>query len=343
MGGKSSAPSPPDYGPLIKANEKTSAFAMKLAQDQWDWARKVYDENKGLMTDTNTSFLKSMEDARIASEEDRQRYKNIYQPQEDRMVHDLQTYDTPERRDKETGAAQANVAQQFQGARDQATAQLESYGVNPSATRFAAMDKGMRVQEAMGKAAAGTNAATSVEDKGRALRAAAIDIGKGYPGSYTAAGQLGINAGGQAQQGTNQAYQTGAQAMGTGPEWLGGSNQALGNWGSALNNQYTNQLGQFNANQSASSGWGSALGMLGGMALKHWGFDDGGAVSPEMSPSRGAVEDDVPAAVNVGEFVVPADTVSWLGEKHFHKLTEKAREERAEAQAVPTDIQPTYA
>jgi hypothetical protein len=49
------------------------------------------------------------------------------------------------------------------------------------------------------------------------------------------------------------------------------------------------------------------------------------------------VEDDVPAAVNVGEFVVPADTVSWLGEKHFHSLTEKARKERAEAEAVPTN------
>ncbi len=288
------------------------------------------------MTATNTSFLKSMEDARIASEEDRARYKNIYQPQEDRLVHDLNTYDTPERRDREVGAAQANVAQQFEGARDQATSQLESFGVNPSATRFGAMDIGLRAQEAASKAAAGTNAATSVEDKARSLRTAAIDIGKGYPGSYTAAGRLGVEAGGQAQQGTNTAYATGANAMGTGPQWLGGSNEALGNWGNTLNQQYGNQLGQFNANQNASSGWGSALGMFGGMALKRFGFDDGGAVSPEMSPTHGAVMDDVPAAVNVGEFVVPADTVQWMGEKHFHTLTRKAREERAETQAVPT-------
>ena len=337
MGGKSSAPAPPDYGPLLAANEKTAAFARKLAQEQWTWAKQVYNENKGLMKDTNTSFLKTMENARIASEEDRTRYKTLFQPQEDRLIHDLQTYDTPERRDREVGAAQANVAQQFDAAREQATSQLESFGINPSATRFAALDRSARTQEALGKAAAGTGAALSVEDKARALRTAALDIGKGYPGSITAAGQLGVNAAGGAQTGTTQAYATGAEAMGTGPQWLGGSNTALGNWGQALNNQYDAQLGQFNANQSASSGWGTAAGVLGGMAMKRFGFDLGGAVSPEMSPSGGAVEDDVPAAVNVGEFVVPADTVSWLGEKHFHSLTEKARKERAEAEAVPTN------
>jgi len=162
LGGKSSAPAPPDYGPLIQANEKTSKFAMKLAQEQWDWARKVYDENSGLMKETNTSFLKTMENARIASEEDRARYKDIYQPLEDKMVHDLNTYDTPERRDQEVGAAQANVAQQFDAARDQATQQLESFGVNPSATRFAAMDVDLRTREAATKAAAGTGAPASL-------------------------------------------------------------------------------------------------------------------------------------------------------------------------------------
>jgi hypothetical protein len=335
LGGKSSAPAAPDYGPLIKANEKTSAFAMKLAQEQWDWARKVYDENKGLMQDTNESFLKTMEDARIASEEDRARYKSIYQPQEDRMVHDLNTYDTPERRDKEVGAAQANVAQQFKDARDQNISQLESFGVNPSATRFAGLDMGIRGAEAAAKAAAGTNAATSVEDKGRALRAAAIDIGKGYPSSYTAAGQLGVNAAGGAQQGTTQNFTGSAEAMGTGPQWLGGANSALGNWGNALNQQYSNQLGQFNANQSASSGWGSAIGMLGGMAMKRFGFAEGGAVPEEVSPSGGGRQDDVPVAVSVGEFILPADAVKWLGEKHLHKMIEKTREERGQVQAVP--------
>jgi hypothetical protein len=117
---------------------------------------------------------------------------------------------------------------------------------------------------------------------------------------------------------------------------MGGANQALGNWGDILNNQYQNQLGQYNANQSSSSGFGNILGMMGGMAMKRFGFQEGGAVPAEASPSGGGQQDDVPVAVSVGEFVVPRETVSWLGEKHFHKLIEKTAQERAEAQAVPT-------
>jgi hypothetical protein len=325
---------------LLRANAKTADFAQKLAQEQWDWAKKVYDENKGLMQQTNESFLKTMEDARVASEEDRARYKAIYQPMEAEQAADARTYDTQARRDQRTGEAQANVAQAFDAARTNAQQQLESFGVNPSSTRFAGLDLGLRTQQAAQQAAAGTGAAKNVEDTARAMQARAIDVGRGYPGQYTASATLGNQAAGGAVGGTNQTFQTGAQAMGTGPEWLGGANQALGNWGNALNQQYGNQLGQFNANQSASSGWGSALGMFGGMAAKRFGFlAEGGAIPEEASPSGGSQQDDVPVAVSVGEFVVPRETVSWFGEKHFHKLTEKAEQERAES-AVPTESQP---
>ena len=337
MGGKNSAPAPPDYGPLIAANEKTAKFAQKLANEQWQWAKGVYNENKGLMKDTNTSFLKSMEMGRVAAEEDRARYKALYQPMEDRLIQEARTYDTQERRDMEAGAAQAGVAQQFDAARNQAASQLESFGVNPSATRFAALDLNMRAAEAAAKAGAGTAAARGVEDTARKLTAGAVDVGRGYPAAITASANQGVQAGGQAQLGTNQAYATGAEAMGTGPQWLGGSNTALANWGGALNNQYQNQIDQYKANQSASSGFGSTLGMLAGIGMKMYGFEEGGVVPPDMSPSRGAVDDDVPAAVSVGEVIVPSDVVNWLGEKHFNKLAEKARKEKSETRAVPTD------
>lgn len=331
--GKAKAPSPPDYSGLIAANQKTAEQAQKLAQDQFSWAKSVYNENKGLMKLTNTSFLKTMENARIASEEDRARYKAVYQPLESRMAADARTYDTQARRDKEVGAALANVAQAFDAQRHNAASQLESYGINPSSTRFAALDLGVRTQQAAQQAAAGTGAAKSVEDTARAMQARAVDVGRGYPGQYTASAQVGNQAAGGAQGGTNQAYATGANAMGTGPQWLAGSNQALANWGGALNNQYQGQLGQFNANQNASSGFGSILGIAGGIGMKAFGFEEGGAIPAAASPSSGAVPDDARVAVSVGEFVVPKDTVSWLGEKHFHKLIEKTKEERA--QAVP--------
>lgn len=336
MGGKSHAPDPPDYSGLIAMNEKTALLANKLATDQFNWAKSVYNENKGLMKQTNTSFLKTMENARIASEEDRARYKSLYQPLESRMVADARTYDTQARRDKEVGAAQANVAQSFESARQSAQQQLESFGVNPSATRFAALDLGMRTQEAAQKAAAGTAAGNMVEDKARALMTNAVNIGRGYPAQYVASQQAGVGAGGAAQAGTQNAFAVGANAMGTGPQWLAGGNQAMQNWGNNLNQSYDQRLAQFNANQNQSSGWGSILGMLGGVGMKAFGFEEGGTIPPEVSPSQGAVPDDAAVPVTVGEFVIPKQAVEWYGQKHFHKLIEKAKEERQQAQAVPT-------
>jgi hypothetical protein len=70
----------------------------------------------------------------------------------------------------------------------------------------------------------------------------------------------------------------------------------------------------------------------------------GTQVTPQMSPSRGAVTDDVPAVtekgqkvqLNTGEFVVPKDVVLWKGQEHFQKLIDKSREQKQEATAKPT-------
>jgi hypothetical protein len=58
-------------------------------------------------------------------------------------------------------------------------------------------------------------------------------------------------------------------------------------------------------------------------------FHDGMPVPPDASPSQGGAIDDVPARLNVGEFVVPKDVVRWHGEKFFQNLIQKARKEES--------------
>ena len=87
----------------------------------------------------------------------------------------------------------------------------------------------------------------------------AINTGKGYPAqTLAAAGQAG-QSGNQATNTRLATTASGAQTMGTGGSWQGQGNQAIGQWGQILNAGYQNQLAQYNANQSSSSGWGSAL------------------------------------------------------------------------------------
>lgn len=59
-------------------------------------------------------------------------------------------------------------------------------------------------------------------------------------------------------------------------------------------------------------------------------------VPPQASQSRGAITDDVPARLNVGEFVFPKDVVAWRGEQWMQKEIQKARQDRAKnEQAKP--------
>lgn len=349
MSKKSGPPPPPDYGPIIKANAASSAQAQRLAQAQFDWAKKVYNQNRGLVNQVNQSFLKSMQEARTASEEDRQRYKDVFQPLEDKFIADANSYDSPERRDQAIGSAQSGVGQQYQAARDSATRQLESFGVNPSATRFAALDIGMRASEAASKAAAGTNASNRVEDTARNMRGQAIAMGQGLPMQAINENSSSMNAGQGAVGNANSTYATGSAAMGSPTQWAGIGQQGLANWGNLLNSQYSNQMDYYKAQQQQQSGFGQLLGLGAGMALNYFGmpsfgggpsapaglFKHGGAIPEDASPSHGAIDDDVPARLSAGEMVIPAEAVKWYGEKHFYGLMEKANKDMAERRAIP--------
>jgi hypothetical protein len=78
------------------------------------------------------------------------------------------------------------------------------------------------------------------------------------------------------------------------------------------------------------------------------GGDPGTSVPPELSPSNGAIPDDIPAQVddgsqiqvNAGEFVIPKDVVSWLGEKGMQQFILKARKEMGDPNQAPAQPEP---
>lgn len=361
MGGKESAPPAPDYGPLAAISEKQANYSYELAKEQMAWAKQVYADNKGVGDQIIDFALGQMDKQAAWADADRKRYEDIYQPLEEQAALRAQDYVTPERQEYEAGKAEADVAAQFSQARQTAQDRLEAFGVDPSQTRSGALDLQTRIAEAASQASAGNQARFRTEQYGDQLMANAINVGKGYP-------QQILGAAGQAGQSGNQATNTGlattasgANTMGTGYQWQGLGNQSLGQWGQMLNAGFQNQLASWNANQQASSGWGDVLGFavgVGGKAMGIPGFDEGGVipddeefptiehdpnegryVDPGMSPSGGAIEDDIqaetdqgnPARINAGEFIMPKDVVAWMGEKGMQQLVLKARKEMAGA------------
>lgn len=358
MGGKASAPAAPDYSAIAAASEKAADYQYALGKEQLAWAKTQYAEDKALISKVVDQGVETMTRNNRTAGEDRDRYVGQFQPLEDNLASDARDFASGAREQREAGRAMSSVAQQFNTARSAAQQQLESFGIDPSSTRFAALDIGTRTAQAAAQAASGNQAIQQTDAMGRALRSEAINVGRGYPGQVATQYGTALAAGNSASQNTLAATASGAQTMGTGTQWQGMANQSLGTWSNALTQGYNAQLAQWQANQQASSGWGSALGMLGGIAGSIFEFEDGGAVPQAApagaipvgatqggpvpagaSPSGGRAIDDIDAKLNAGEFVVPKDVVQWKGEEFFQREIQRSREAKAKAPAKPNHVQ----
>lgn len=316
-------------------------MSFQLGREQLAWAREQYYKDREIVDGVVSKAGAAMDANDATARADRARYERTYQPLEDDLANDARSYATDERRDKDIGRAQATVATQFDQTRQAALQQLEGFGIDPSSTRYAALDIGTRAAKAAAMAAAGNQAAERVDAMGRALRSEAINVGRGYPGQVAAQYGTALNAGNQAVNSQLAATASGANTMGTAQGWTGTGNQSLGVWGNALTSGYNAQMAQYNANQNSSSGWGSALGLIGGIGLKAFGLAEGGEVPDDQqlegedpsrmvpahaSPTRGKAIDDVPARLTVGEFVIPKEVVDYKGQQFFQNLIKKTRQ-----------------
>lgn len=350
MGHQNKTPPPPDYTPIIQAQTAQAEKANKLSDEQLQWAKEQYADNKAVTDQIAAQGLDAQKQSNEAAVNDRKTFEDTYQPLEQKLAAEAKDYASPERQQEEMGKAQATVGQQFDAARAAATRNLESFGVDPTSTRGQALDVNSRIQEAAAKAGAGNQAQAATEATGRNLEMAAINVGRQYPSQIAGETALGTQAGSAAGNVKLGATSVGSQTMGTPGEYMGQATGALGAVGDLTHSSYQDQMAKYTADQQSSSGFGSLLGagigfaaqnpeifgLAGGGAIPDAGVTPGGKVPAHASPSGGAAVDDVNSALTVGEFVVPKDVTSWFGEKFFQDLINKAREAKASAGAKPT-------
>lgn len=330
-------------------------MSFQLGREQLDWARTQYANDSQIVGRVVDAAMERAEINDAAADRDRARYEEIFQPIENQLAQEAADFSTPDRMRMEAERAQSTVAQNFEGQRRAAIQNLESFGVDPSATRYMALDAGSRVAEAAAKAGAGNQSRAQTEAVGRALRSEAINVGKGYPGQIAGTYATALQSGNQAGNTQLAGTASGAGSMGTGPQWMGAGNTSLNTWGNTLNMGYNNALSaaEFNSQQSSGIGGllGAGLGAIGNAGGLAAFFEEGGMASmpPDRaipvgsgggvpaisSPSGGRAIDDVPARLTPGEFVVPNDVVSWKGEEFFQRLIESSRKAKPEAVAQP--------
>ncbi len=332
--GKKSTPEPPDLGPTAAASEEVARIQQETAREQLAWAREQDERNQGVLREVLDTQLPIMQETADQARRDRERYETQFQPLEDNLIKEFQNYDSPERQQLERGRAIADVNSAFDAQRRNALQRLEGFGVDPSQTRNAALDMGVRTQQAAAQAAAASNAGRNVENTGRALRAEAINIGKGMPSQVAASYGQSLAAGNSGVGNAGSTTQTGASALTSGNGAMGqalqGYNQSANIQSQGFNNQMTAYNAQQQANQAAMQGIGSMAGMA-AMFMREGGhvprrsalpFKEDGPVDEGPSDGSG-IDDQVPAYLSVGEFVIPADVVEKLGTQHFQKLIDK--------------------
>jgi hypothetical protein len=358
----------PNYSALAGAATYQSQLAAAAEQDRLNWAKEQYAQDRGVTNQVVDAALNRQNQYDQWASQDRNDYNSRFKPLEDNLINDAAGYTDErniQRANTAAGRATADVSSQFEVARKAAQDRLESYGVDPSQTRSAALDTSARMQEAAARASAAntTRDTTRREEEatGRDLRAQAINLGQAglnrgiqYAGTATQAGNQAVNAG-------IATTATGAQTAGTPTQWgvLGVNN--LNSAGSLQNDQFKNQLSanslalqaskQDNERSSGVGGLvGTGVGLVGGSvfggpagaqmgsqlggAIGKAYFAEGGYVDPSLSPSGGAVTDDVTADVgagaggaqiNAGEYVIPRDVVQKKGTDWFERLIENAR------------------
>ena len=335
------APAPPDLTEQTEASAEIAREQLGLSREQMAWAREQDRMNRDTLGRVLDIQLPAMRDQFDNAREDRQRYEDVYRPLEDNLVRDFQNYDSPERRMEERGRAVADVSSTFDAARRNALQRLESYGIDPSQTRNLALDIGVRTQQAAAQAGAANAADQRVDNTSRALRADALNIGRGLPsqvaqsyGQSVAAGQAGVG-------GAAATTGAGVNALSSSLGFSGQALQGMGQSAGIASQGYQNQLGGFNANAAAQ---GNLMGGVGGLVGLGMGLADGGMpLDPlgavDEGPTDGSgIDDQVPARLSVGEYVIPADVVEIKGREFFDKLVQKYHTPAAKQEQMPRAI-----
>lgn len=339
MGGKGDAPDPPDMTAMANASVESAEIWSQVAREQMDWAREVDAANRETLNRVLGVQLPQLEAAFQQAQDDRRRYVEVFQPIEDNLIQEFQEYDTLERREQEAAERVADVRTQFDAQRRNAQQQLEDYGIDPSQTRFQALDRNLRAQEAAASALSANQGRESVEQMGRALRGEAINIGRGLPSQVAQAQGIVNQTAGGAVQNAGNTTNAGVNAFGSAGQYAQLGQQGYNQGASIMNAGYQNQMAQYNANSQSNSNLWSGIGSMAGMAVggplgaaaggalfgAAAGGEDGGSVPEDLAPTPGPT-DRIPAMLAEDEFVIPADVVKKKGTEFFDKLLDKYRD-----------------
>ncbi|HEY5970706.1 MAG TPA: hypothetical protein VIT22_01830 [Pseudoxanthomonas sp.] len=371
MGGGGKAPKTPDYTPVINSIKESLKWTQGQSEAAIKWATEAYAKNRGTADIYINNALGFM-DKLTGDYEEAQADWQKYRPLADEQINEARRLSSAEAQEEAAGRAEQDTDAAIRQRTDALTAKLEGMGVPPGTARSVWSQLASQVMGGGQMAAAGNKARLDQQAAGRAAVAEALGQGNTTRAAGNAAAQLGLGAGQSAVTAGNQSDATFMGALGNPQGWSAQTGQGNATWADTLNAGFANAMDRYKAQQEEGGGLGQILGLGASIAGKAFGlpFAQGGAIPdstqmfangggplpPEMSPTGGAIPDDIPAEIagsdgstqpaqlSAGEFVVPKDVMGWMGEKGMQQIILKARKEmtggNGERPAQPTEGPP---
>lgn len=284
MSSSSSAPTAPSYVPMENADLVTAAADQQDAAAQLAFAQQQYADQEPLtqqyvqsMVANENEQTQEGQQQQATAVQNQNFYDSTYQPIESQFAKQATNYNSPDMANQQAGAAEANSMTATNTAQETALSNLESYGIDPSQTRYAALDLGAQISGAAAAATAGTQSRVQTYQQGLALEGQAINVGRGYASDITSEyGGSNSALGGAASSGgagitaansTNSIYDN---LEGTATQYAGLSSGAIGGAIGAQQAGYGDEATSAGiTNQSAantSQGIGSLIGAGLGLA-----------------------------------------------------------------------------
>jgi hemerythrin superfamily protein len=324
MGMPAPPPAPP-YEKLLAFAERQAEKNNALTEEFLSFTKEAFAKQDARADQFYEIQRPEMEAAARFSQEQRERYRQMGMPLEDELATKLKQWSSPERTEQEVAAAVGDVTAATEAERRNLYSRLADMGVDPSQVAATGLDKRISAITAAQKAAAATGARRATEAVGLDRLASAANIYRGLPQVAAEAAQSSVMTGAAGLDASGAAKQFGQRGYAQGSDMLANSTGKLNSAYGVASDIYKGQLSAYDM-QLRNSPWNVAAGLL-GMGLGRFGFAEGIPVIPStMSPSRGVVPDDIPAAVSAGEAVLDRDTVAWHGVKTISKMMQEAKQ-----------------
>jgi hypothetical protein len=272
MKSSSKAPDPdPNIGISALMQAQTGRDYLTFAKEAFAVSTERQKELDALTKQVTQQQLDVAKDQTAWARTDRERYEKTFRPIEDSFVKEATEYGSPEKQEAAAAEAKADVQAAIAAQRGQAEREAASLGINPASGRYAGITRAGELGGALASAGAQNTARTMQRDKGLALKADVVNLGRGLPAQAAGAAGLGLSAGSSAvglQQRTDANYLASTDIMGAGYK---GQMTGYAGQGDTLNRQYSTQVSAWDAQNRAdaanAAGIGQALGGVLGLII----------------------------------------------------------------------------